>query len=77
MNTPPTPEIGPATPLTAAYCAERAALAVHHAETAGGRDPAMTWLEAADRWINLGRAMSSNQGMCQRPPERDNPQQRL
>lgn len=69
-TTPATPPVGAASPLTAAYCAERAAAAIHAAETIGGHPTGQAYLKAADRWAHLGELMAQNVGM-NRPRDDD------
>jgi hypothetical protein len=65
---PTAPPVGPAQPLTAAYCAERAAAAIHTAETAP-LGPQESWLLCAERWHALAVAMATN--LITRPRDPD------
>lgn len=68
---PPAPTIGTADPLSAAYCAERAAAAIHHAEQANF-GPDVSWLDCAKAWRELGESMNANVGMVRpRNPDSD------
>jgi len=63
------PVVGPGNPLTAAYCAERAADAILRAEPCP--EPiAGILLSAADRWRALGEALATNPAMSR--PREDN-----
>lgn len=55
----PGPTVGAAVPLSAAYCAERAALCIHHGQIA-----------AADRWIHLAEVLAT-QPHAHRPRDTD------
>ncbi len=66
---PPPVDVGDGR-LTAAYCAERAASALHRAEVHGpGYNDVL--LKTADRWSQLAIAMSQNVGLT-RPAKPDN-----
>jgi hypothetical protein len=71
---PQAPPLGPADPLSAAYCAERAAQSVHQAEVAPF-GPNEMWLQCADRWIALAAAVASSPVMA-RPRDNNNPDTR-
>lgn len=59
---PEAPRVGPAHPLTAAYCAERAAQAVHYGQ-----------IDAADRWTTLASLLANNPG-AHRARDRSTPE---
>lgn len=67
----PAPPLGAADPLSAAYCAERAAAAIHAAEHAD--DPARVdvLLGCAGRWRDLAEKLATHPAMS-RPRDRDN-----
>lgn len=67
---PQPPPVGAAAPLTAAYCAERAAYAIHLAEAAPF-GPNEIWLQSATAWHALAAAMATHQAMA-RPRDPDN-----
>jgi hypothetical protein len=73
MSLPTAPAVGAAAPLTAAYCAERAAAAIHRAEESslgGNRLGHRAGLHAADRWMGLAALMAQHIG-TNRPREDD------
>jgi hypothetical protein len=57
--------VGQAGPLTAAYCAERAARAIDLAEAAA-EPRSLLLLQAAERWERLGAAMASHAALVRR-----------
>jgi hypothetical protein len=64
----PVPPVGAAEPLTAAYCAERAAYAIHWAEISSTAD----WLSVADQWRRLAEAMATSTALARpRDPNTD------
>lgn len=63
------PHIGTPFPLTAAYCAERAAFALMRAETTAETHARL--LACADQWRQLAEAMASNLGMTRPREDRD------
>lgn len=65
------PPVGPATPLTAAYCAERAAAAVHSAEECDDPHRASTLLDCARHWRDLAEKMATHAPMTRRPDRDD------
>lgn len=64
------PGLGTAHPLSAPYCAERAAFAISRAETAPSADIAGQLLGAAEQWRHLATAMATN-ATLNRPKEDD------
>ncbi len=70
---PPPVDVGDGR-LTAAYCAERAAAALHRAEAEGGGFNGVL-LVVAEHWRHLAVAMSQNIGLA-RPPKTDNDNRR-
>lgn len=64
------PGLGTAHPLSAPYCAERAAFAISRAETAPSHQIAGQLLSAAEQWRHLATAMATHAPL-NRPKEDD------
>lgn len=69
----PAPPVGTAEPLTAAYCAERAARLIHQAEVVGGNTflTSSGLLSCAQAWRELAVAMASHLPVMHRPRDPD------
>lgn len=61
---------GDGVPLSSAYCAERAAAAIHRAEREP--DPAgQRWLQCAEHWRTLACSLATNAAMNRPRDDRD------
>lgn len=60
--------VGDAAPLTAAYCAERAARCIDAAERADLHVDRAAMLACAEKWRHLGETMASLLGMVRQRP---------
>lgn len=69
------PQAGPATPLTAAYCAERAALALHTAAGPAPGEFVAAQVHVADGWRRLAELLATHPG-ANRPRDDDDNRRR-